>query len=199
MKAINFVFSILRQTYPIIAHLWYPWNEHSKTNLGYIELLIYRSIYSGPLDFDISEFYCIIIKSYIRPYIIIKSSPAPGKCLHVLYATVRDFFLTWFLVGKSGLKVKPVFGGHLNIPLSVPTGQITWGMQGTFHSKPWDTFIQWISNPETHLYGETTNQGLHYILKYLIRDTLVQWNPTVLRFTNLALTTVPICSNWRHI
>ena len=45
MKAINFVFSILRQTYPIIAHLWYPWNEHSKTNLGYIELLIYRSIY----------------------------------------------------------------------------------------------------------------------------------------------------------
>ena len=59
MKAIKFVFSILRQTYPIIAHLWYPWNEHSKTNLGYIELLIYRSIYSGPLDFDISKFYCM--------------------------------------------------------------------------------------------------------------------------------------------
>ena len=32
MKAINFVFSILRQTYPINAHLWYPWNEHSNTN-----------------------------------------------------------------------------------------------------------------------------------------------------------------------
>ena len=33
----------------------------NKTNLGYIELLIYRSIYSGPLDFDISEFYCIML------------------------------------------------------------------------------------------------------------------------------------------
>ena len=61
IKAINLVFSIMRLTYPIIDHLWYPWNEHSKTNLGYIELLIYRSIYSGPLDFDISEFYCISI------------------------------------------------------------------------------------------------------------------------------------------
>ena len=64
MKVINFVFSILRQTYPSITHLWCPWNEHSKTNLGYIKLLIYRSIYSGPLDFDISEFYCICLYMY---------------------------------------------------------------------------------------------------------------------------------------
>ena len=28
---------------------------------GYIKLLIYRSIYLGPLDFDIYRFYCICI------------------------------------------------------------------------------------------------------------------------------------------
>ena len=42
-----------------------------KTNLGYIELLIYRSIYSGPMDFDISEFYCIL--KYITLYMKIKT------------------------------------------------------------------------------------------------------------------------------
>ena len=28
--------------------------------LSYIKLLIYQSIYSGPLDFDVFEFYCIL-------------------------------------------------------------------------------------------------------------------------------------------
>ena len=51
MKAINFVSSILRQTYPSIAHLWYPWNEHSKTNSA-ISNFLYIEVYSGPLDFD---------------------------------------------------------------------------------------------------------------------------------------------------
>ena len=32
-----------------------------KDKLGYIELLIYRSNYSGPLDFDMYKFYCISI------------------------------------------------------------------------------------------------------------------------------------------
>ena len=34
-----------------------------KDKLAYIELLIYRSICSGPLDFDISEFDCICFKA----------------------------------------------------------------------------------------------------------------------------------------
>ena len=33
-----------------------------KDELAYIELLIYRSICSGPLDFDISEFYCMLVE-----------------------------------------------------------------------------------------------------------------------------------------
>ena len=28
--------------------------------LSYIKLLMYQSIYSGPLDFDAFEFYCIL-------------------------------------------------------------------------------------------------------------------------------------------
>ena len=30
-------------------------------NFGYYELRVYRSIFVGPLDFDISEFYCTYI------------------------------------------------------------------------------------------------------------------------------------------
>ena len=48
--------------YTIIPHLWHPWIPMKwtfKDKLGHTELLIYRSIYSGPLEFDISKFYYI--------------------------------------------------------------------------------------------------------------------------------------------
>ena len=36
-----------------------PMKLNIQIQLGYIELLIYRSIYLGPLDIDIYRFYCI--------------------------------------------------------------------------------------------------------------------------------------------
>ena len=60
IKATNFVFSVLRQTLLSLIHDAHE-TKIFKDKLGYIKLLIYRSIYSGPLDFDIYKLYCIYI------------------------------------------------------------------------------------------------------------------------------------------
>ena len=51
------VFSELLQT--LLSLIYYTHEMNIQRNLGSIELLMYQSIYSGPLDFDIYEFYCI--------------------------------------------------------------------------------------------------------------------------------------------
>ena len=63
-----------------------------KDKLAYIELLIYRSICSGPLDFDISEFYCMYVyKNYC-------SGALEITCIITfMYVEGPLWFLLWFL------------------------------------------------------------------------------------------------------
>ena len=45
----------------IMLHKWFRLNIHRKTQLYQTSYIyIYQSIYSGPLDFDVFEFYCIL-------------------------------------------------------------------------------------------------------------------------------------------
>ena len=57
MKATNFVFSVFDKLY--YRSFMIPMKWTFKDKLGYIKLLIYQSIYSGPLDVDMHEIYCI--------------------------------------------------------------------------------------------------------------------------------------------
>ena len=72
-----------------------------KDKHAYIELLIYWSICSGPLDFDISEFYCIYAS---RPHKHYKTdfTPKLSSHQHVKYGSnLMNFFLKFHFWGPG--------------------------------------------------------------------------------------------------